>query len=310
MNKQASFLQVALAGALSMSSCEQSSDEPGAGTPEATPPQVVAVNEPLAYFVRRIGGELVSAHCPAPADGDPAFWVPEDDALTAIQQADLILLNGAGYARWVDAASLPESRMVDTSAEFRNRLISIEGRVTHSHGPEGAHDHGAMAFTTWLDLDLARQHADAVHLALTKIPGIDAGLLESGHTELSRDLRELDTHFKAWGGSLKGASLLGSHPVYQYLAHAYGLNLRSVHWEPHAAPGEEEWKTLATLLADHPAKWMLWEGEPLPETAERLDTLGVKCDVLDPGGAPSEEGDFLSLMTANLERLQAPSPRP
>jgi len=61
---------------------------------------VYAVNYPLAYFAERIGGSSVNVVLPVPADIDPAFWEPDASVIAEFQQADLILLNGAGYANW------------------------------------------------------------------------------------------------------------------------------------------------------------------------------------------------------------------
>ena len=123
------------------------------------PLQVYVVNYPLQYFAERIGGDRVEVHFPAPADVDPAFWSPDAETIAAYQQADVILLNGAGYADWVTRAALPDSVLVDTSAAFADRLVPVEKAVTHSHGPEGEHVHGEVAFTTWLDPTLAIEQA-------------------------------------------------------------------------------------------------------------------------------------------------------
>jgi hypothetical protein len=53
----------------------------------------------------------------APGDEDPAFWQP-DDAAIAFQNADVILMNGAGYSKWAEKVTLPQSKVVDTSAAF------------------------------------------------------------------------------------------------------------------------------------------------------------------------------------------------
>lgn len=303
--RKTACLGVFAASAVLSGSCDPPQDDAGSSPDAAAPLKVVAVNEPLAYFARRIGGPLVTAECPAPGDGDPAFWKPRDEDLAAIQQAGLILLNGAGYARWIDGASLPESRMVDTSASFHARLISTEDGATHQHGPEGEHVHGILAFTIWLDFDLARRQADAVRDAIAKQPGIESEALIAGHASLTDDLQSLDGGFRDWARSFQGVPLLGSHPVYQYFARAYELDLQSQHWEPDTVPDAEGWKALSAILEDHPAEWMLWEGEPLPETRKRLAELGVACVVLDPCGAPPAEGNFLSVMKANLKALQA-----
>jgi zinc transport system substrate-binding protein len=71
------------------------------------------VNYPLKYFAERIGGDHVRVEFPAPADVDPAYWNPALAGISAFQKADLILLNGAGYAKWIAKVSLPRSKIVD-----------------------------------------------------------------------------------------------------------------------------------------------------------------------------------------------------
>jgi zinc transport system substrate-binding protein len=124
----------------------------GAGAKDADAPlSVYVVNYPLQYFAEQIGGPDVRVVFPAPADGDPVFWKPSPEQIAAYQKADLILLNGASYAKWVAHVSLPASRMVDTSASFTDQFIPLEDQVTHSHGMSGKHEHDDVAFTTWLD---------------------------------------------------------------------------------------------------------------------------------------------------------------
>jgi len=126
---------------------------------DGEPLTVYVVNYPLQYFAERIGGDGVHVEFPAPVDEDPAFWSPDAETIAAYQQAWRILLNGAGYARWAQRATLPQSKLVDTSAGFRDRYIRVDDGVTHAHGPGGEHTHGEVAFTTWLDPTLAIEQA-------------------------------------------------------------------------------------------------------------------------------------------------------
>ena len=87
---------------------------------------VYVVNYPLKYFAQRIGGPHVEVYFPAPADEDPAYWMPDSETISKYQQADLILLNGAGYEQWVQSASLPKSKLCNTSAGFAEDYIALE----------------------------------------------------------------------------------------------------------------------------------------------------------------------------------------
>jgi len=267
--------------------------------------QVHVVNYPLRYFAERVGGAVVHVEFPAPAGSDPAFWAPDVSDVAAYQAADLILLNGAGYARWIRRVSLPASKLVDTSAGFHDRLIETSEAVTHAHGPEGEHVHGEFAFSTWLDPTLAVEQARAVLEAFVAARPQHESSFRQGFAELESDLLALDEWLRELTTEDSDLPLLGSHPVYQYLARRYALDLRSVHFEPDEVPDDAAWRGLETLLADHPAHWMLWEAAPLQQSADRLREAGVESVVFDPCGNVPDEGDYLDVMRRNATNLEA-----
>jgi zinc transport system substrate-binding protein len=276
---------------------EVAGDEPGALS-------VYVVNYPLQYMAEQIGGEHVDVVLPAPPDVDPALWSPGPETVAAYQDADLILLNGAGYARWIALASLPEARAVDTSARFGDRLIPLDEAVTHQHGPTGEHTHVGLAFTTWLDPKLAIAQAAAIAAAFVEARPAHAAAFRANLAELESDLRALDARFAEAAGRVGETPLVFSHPVYQYWIRRYGLRARSVHWEPGEAPDDDMWRALRELHARERFRWMIWEGPPLEETARRLRALGVESVVVDPCGNAPGEGDFLSAMQRNAEVLE------
>lgn len=263
---------------------------------------VYTVNYPLAYFVERIGGDAVEVAFPAPPDVDPAFWQPDVATIVAYQSADLVLLNGAGYARWIGTASLSRRRLIDTSAGFRDRYIADRETVSHSHGPSGEHSHTGVAFTTWLDMELAVEQARAVTVALIRhMPERDSEFSQR-LTVLEADLHTLDRRLLAVAAS--APPVFGSHPIYQYLAVRYRLDLRAVHWEPHQPPDAAGWGEFLDLQKQHPGRWMLWEAQPLAETRMKLKEQGIGSVVFAPCANRPKEGDWLSVMRANVERLE------
>ena len=94
-----------------------------------------------------------------------------------------------------------------------------------------------------------------------------------------------------------------SHPVYDYFARGYELNIKSVHWEPDEIPTNENMMELNHILKEHPAKWMIWEGKPVQESVERLKAISIDSLVFDPCGNAPDQGDFMSVMRQNLENL-------
>jgi len=274
---------------------------------KARKPQVYTVNYPLAYFAERIGGKLIDVHFPE-INGDPAFWKPEAKDVRAFQGADLILLNGATYAKWTTKVSLPESKIVNTSAGFQNRFIQVKKDGAHMHGKDGDHNHTGTAFTTWLDLKQAEQQAVAIRDALMKLlPNSHQSIMDN-FVALQKDLQALDTELRGIAVKFGEAPLVGSHPVYQYLARGYDLKIRSVHWEPDEMPDEDGWAELAAIRKEHPAKIMLWEAEPDRAIARKLLEQSVSSVVFDPCGNRPDEGGWLSVIQANVSRLGKATP--
>jgi zinc transport system substrate-binding protein len=268
-------------------------------------PVVYTANYPLQYFAERISSPLVDVRLPVPAGEDPAFWKPTAEHILVLQQADLVLLNGASYESWLGNVSLPTSRLVDTSAGFSERFIAEKEATTHSHGPDGKHEHTATAFTTWLDPTLALEQARAVRDAFSTLWPEHAGQFDTQFAVLAQELESLDAEMKGITETAAELPLVFSHPVYQYFAHRYGLNGRSVHWEPQEMPSAAMWQELATLLGSHPAHWMIWEGEPSAETRTKLEQMGIRSVVFDPCAAAPDSGDYVSVMQSNIATLKS-----
>ena len=272
---------------------------------EATKPLTVyTTNYPLQYFGERIIGSYGSVKFVLPRDRDPAFWNPDPETIRKLQRADLILINGAGYEKWLTRVSLPMSKIVNTSADFKDQYVAEEHAVTHSHGPTGEHSHHGTAFTTWLNFELAALQAKTIARALVKKLPSQKAELEQNRAALERDLMDLHHAMEELGKTVGDKPLLASHPVYQYLRSGYRLNLLSLHWEPNTMPSEGEWKALTVALKKHPARIILWEGEPLPQSKSRLEQMGIQSITFSPLGNVPKTGDFLSLMQRNMKGFQ------
>ncbi|MEM9480493.1 MAG: zinc ABC transporter substrate-binding protein, partial [Verrucomicrobiota bacterium] len=108
------FIPILLLSCAFLASCDQASQ-----SSSVDGPSVAAVNYPLAYFAERLAGDFATIIFDCPDDEDPAFWKPTDDEVARMQSADVILLNGADYAKWAATASLPKAKTVDTSIVFK-----------------------------------------------------------------------------------------------------------------------------------------------------------------------------------------------
>lgn len=267
-------------------------------------PVVYTVNYPLTYFARRVGGDHVDVVFPIPPEVDPAYWKPDRNAISGFQSADLILRNGADYAKWIQHATLASSRMVITTRELTDRYIEIPEAITHSHGPGGDHAHASVAMETWLDPQLAIAQAKVIQQEFTKLNPELAAEFQANFEPLQSDLETFDSELTSVVASLPG-KWVASHPVYDYLARRYDLQLKSLHWEPDEFPTNQQWQEFEAMIEDHPASRMLWEDVPLIETSRRLAELNVRVVVFRPLGNQPSAGDYLSVMRDNLQNVKA-----
>ena len=266
-------------------------------------PVVYVSNYPLQYFVEYMA-PWAEVRFPAAVTNDPAYWKPTAEEVSAMQQVDLIILNGASYEQWLKNVSLPPSKLVNTTAGLSDWLIPLAKSTTHSHGLEGEHEHSGTAFTTWLDMSLAAEQVRAITDALSARWPEHKTQLEQSFTALEKNLLALDEAIIKVVRVTQDRRVVFSHPVYQYFRKRYGINGKSVHWETGVMPDEAMWQELNKLIRDHPAKWMIWEGEPLPGIAARLKSMGIQSVVFDPCAARSSQEDFLSIMKTNIEAIK------
>ncbi len=265
----------------------------------AEPLKIVAATAPLADMAEALGGEAVEVTIAVPEGEDPMTFQPSLDAISTAQQADLILLNGAGYAQWTAKVSLPRSKLVDTSAALQDQYIQLTDAVVHSHGGK-EHEHGQIANTTWLDFDMFRQQTEAVAAAIiSKAPDTEAAV-SARLADLQLQLEALDSRAMTLVSPLPDA--IGSHPRYDYLARAYDIDIRALHWEAEDVPTTEQLAELDAMLADQSAGLFIWELEPNPDAAALVAERGLTQVIFNPG---DNTRGFLALMGANLDGLEA-----
>ncbi len=288
---------------LALPACHPRVDQ--ASVPAPRRPRVCTTSYPLFYFAQRLAGDRAEVLFPAPPNEDPVFWRPGRKVIRQYQQADLILLNGADFEKWVNTTSLPLASQADTSAGFKAEWLMFPEVITHSHGPQGMHSHGNIDYNTWLDPLLAIRQAETAASALERLlPDGEAAIRQRGQ-ELRRDLLALDQDLRDLSARLAGAPLLASHPVYAYLARRYHWALFSVHWEPDEPVPDAQWAAFDALRAGHPGTLMLWEEEPLPAVRAELQKRGIRLVVFETCGNRPTAGDYLQAMRRNLAELRA-----
>lgn len=278
---------------------------------QRTIPEVWTTFYPTTYFTQRLAGDLVKVVCPVPEGEDPAFWKPDDDVLRGYQAADLIVINGADFEKWLNVASLPASHLVNASKSFEKAFLKLEGSTTHSHSGGAAHTHEGIDGHTWFDPVNAKAQALSIRRGLVLMLPEKSAILATNYEALAKDLDALDAAFKALGSLPESQHLYFSHPAWNYPAERYGWKRVNLTLAPEEKLKQEDIAKLKKSLAEKPGRHILWEDEPLPATSELLEReLGLKSLIVPPCESESAEDraagrDYLARMRANVEVLRA-----
>jgi len=261
---------------------------------------------PVDWLTRRIAGDHADVVLILPIGEDPPEWTPPVESIAAMQGGDLVVINGANFEGWVATTTLPQDKIVDTTAGQREHLILIEEEGTHSHGKEGEHTHKGADPHTWSDPTMALSQAEAIKDALVQADPAHTNDFETAYKALAEEIEGLDEAYRASMAEYNGEIMATSHPAFNYLGRRYGLRLVDFGFEPDAAPDEMELQRLRETVTAEGITVLLWEAKPTPEVQATFDEMGLMSVFLDPLEQPAEgaEYDYLGQSKQNVAVLQ------
>lgn len=261
---------------------------PEAPTPDATRPAVVSASFPSCWLVDRLARDLVDHQCAGVAGEDPRTFKPSAELVLDLQQADLIVMNGAGYEAWLDTAGVPPDRLLNTALVVK--VLDAPG-TTHSHGAHGAHSHAGPDPHIWADPQRYLAQAESVRAELTELLPSHADALQASFRQLSDDLGQLDRLLEVATAGAKYRAIAANHPSFAYAADRYGLTIAVVDVDPNAPPSAETTTKINAWMAGKADPLWLWEAPPSAEVLASMPA-GLHHVTVDPLEQPPEGGHY------------------
>ncbi|MFO1003054.1 MAG: zinc ABC transporter substrate-binding protein [Planctomycetaceae bacterium] len=226
-------------------------------------PVVVVTSQPLFEVAGLLAGNYIEVHKITPNSIASRNWKPQKEDVKRLQNADLILISGAGYEPWKDRVSLPGSRLKDTAVGYYSRFIRIPDAITHQHGPEGKHAHPGTVWATWLDPELAESQCTKVADLFVELQPEASEQINIALTEIKTQLAKtqtLATEISAKTSAQK-ITIIGDSPHYHYLTSKLSWEFQYVYWDESqelTSAAKEELATLAQKLPkDQPRFFLL-----------------------------------------------------
>lgn len=244
--------------------------------------KVATVAWPLGWLAQELGGDAVDIIYPPGPEVDAEFWRPGIADIALFQGADLILLNGAGFAGWTERVSLPRRAVVRTTRGLEARFIATQA-ITHSHGGE-THAHEGVASFTWMDPALLAAQGEII-----------AAALERRGVTPARDVLGALEALALRVAALPDAKVATSHPRYQYFAARAGFETLDLELEAGIAPDRSE---LERLKASGAVLILMEQAATLPQDSPLSDI------VFPTFGKAAGEEDVLAIWSDALTALE------
>lgn len=248
-----------LAAGLVVCACSSGSDGSSeASRNELDRPTIVVTTNILGDVVRHSVGDAAHVEVIMPLESDPHDFAPSARQAEAMEQADLLVINGAGFEDAMGDIILnaADSGTTIFTAADHVSLLSLDGEVGQSDGKNsgGTPDAGADPHI-WTDPDRIAAVVAELGVAASEIDGIDSDRLTSS---LDAYITELDDLSDAMSATLATVPvdqrlLVTNHEVFGYFADRFDFEVIGTiipSLSTGAEPSSAALERLATLIEE------------------------------------------------------------
>ncbi len=247
---------------------------------------------PLYEIVKKIGGEKVTIRNIVPAGAEPHEYEPTPKDIVALNEADLVVVNGLGLEPWAKKALTELPREV--------KILNLSEALNASSDPH-----------IWLDPVNYSKEAQFVAQKLSEIEPAEANIFQENAQKYIKELQELDQTFKSGLNACGTNNFVTNHAAFGYLAKRYNLNMIAISGlSPEAEPSPKEMAELSETIRQKKIKFILTESLVSPKIADTLaNETGAQTLILNPlEGLTDEEiaqgKNYVTVMRDNLKNLQ------
>jgi len=186
--------------------------------------KVVALFYPLAFFAQQIGGEEVTVKQLIPDNTEVHNWQPALTDILALDEADVIVYNGASLDHWFEDEVLS---IIDSN----NKIITetTDGIQLLETGQENVQEYDVLYDPhTWISPFIAKQQSQNIYAALKQKDPSHADYYAERWQSLKTRFEELDNNYMRGLSTKRKDEIFVSHSAFGYLADRYGFKQHGV----------------------------------------------------------------------------------
>lgn len=266
-----------------------------------------------------IGGDMVEVKSIVDQPTiDPHSYEASARDLLAVQDSELVLVNGGGYDSFMDG-------LVDQAEGSRVILRAVEGEGDHDHSDEDhgeadhseeEHDHGSHAEGNehvWYDFHVVEEVADQLLASLTQLRPESAGDFQSNHQVFVDELEVLELRLEALRERALGFGVFSLTPLASIMIEDAGFDEYAPSELLEAVEEERDIPPAAIAQAEeifkNPDVLMVITNDQVTDTQmQNIADLAASNGLPVVGLSeliPNEDWDYLDWMANNLDVLQS-----
>ena len=297
---------LAVSAVLVLAGCSASTPAASAGAEGDL--KVVATTTQIADLTRNIVGDTagVSVTQLIQPNQSAHSYDPSVADLTALGEADVLVINGVGLEEWLDDA-IAASGFDGVTIDSDEGITILDGEAGHedeaAHADEATegeateeeHDHEGGNPHIWTDVSNAEAMAGTIADGLAAASSTHAAAFEANETAYTGKLAELDGWIRDNIDAVPAAErlLVSNHDAFGYFTAAYGITyVGSVipSFDDNAEPSAAEIDTLVAAIKATGVKAVFSEASINPKAA---DTIASEAGVTVYSGEDALYGDSL-----------------
>ena len=254
---------------------------------------------PLYEFTKEIGKERIDVSIIIPTGIEPHDWEPTIQDLQKMQNADAIVINGAGFEKWLNdfVTSNPNIMVIDTS---KNIELMENSKIYHAHDESNKNPH------IWLDPILAKKQVKNITNGLMRVDPEHALYYQENADAYNTKLGLLDNKIRTELSVCSKKDFIAFHDAFSYFAKEYNLNQHTIvgvdaNTEPTAVTLQQIIQNAKSLDLD-----IIFTEEAVnPRISEVIaDEIGGEVLVLSPIEIADKNSDYIQKMEQNLLNLK------
>ena len=269
------------------------------GPSQSSGKTIVASFYPIYFLASQIAGNQYTVTNLTPAGSEPHDFQLTPKGRAALEDADLIFVNGLGMETWT--SSLDERLSLKTHALSDGiDTLDIEGRVDPH---------------IWLDLDNYLLMGKAVREALEEADPTHSSIYLSNYRTFSRNILTLWNACMDITREFNGKVIAVSHAAYGYLCKQHGIEQLYINGlSPDDKPQAQSLGKIMDAMRERGIDTIFFEELVSPEIAEYIASqTGAKVDSLNPLESLEQKDidagkDYFSVYLENMRKIAKTKP--